>query len=537
MRSIFIPFPSICKQLQNWSSVKFIPFFLLIHFLVHPIVAVAKTDSLESADQLIVDEIYTKLKLKIGDTQKQFPKLKIWGIKDRIATFDSTENTIYLDDYAVQKCKSLPNYKAAFAFIIGHELTHFYQEHDWEKSGFVTHFLIKTVDFKKYQQHEKQADVYGAFIAEQAGFRAIEIVNPLLDILYEAYDLPKKETLEYPSLKERKKLARQACQLATNLVNAYETANYAMVLGRFQEAHSLYDYVSQNLKFKEVYFNLGMSYLLAYYYLDDTNTLAYPFEVDPQIPIRRTLADTKLIESAIAAFHKVNREYDTNYFSTTLHLITAYDWLGDKSAALRIIDNLEKIIPKGKKAIFNLVVANFFWRNERKKEAITIYKQLLNNQATPKNIAKIATINLKQIMSNYVFEKQSAFMPDIRTEKGIDGITSLALFPFKNDENVASVNYGVEKELFVYEARNSFLTKLIYQKSKINLQRIFSAKISTNNHIRIGDHVTEINKRYSSKNLGKVSFIGGYYNIIPEKGLIFKCTTDDIIEEWVVFTF
>lgn len=488
------------------------------------------------SDQQVVQEIYHNLKNTIGDKRQDWPKVQVWSITDRVASFVPLDNTIYIDQKTIEICKTFEDkYKDALAFIIGHELTHFYQAHQWKEMGFASHFLVNKNSFEAHLEHERQADIYGAFIAQQSGYQSIKLIPGLLENIYKNYKLDVAANQDYPSLSNRKKLAEEACHLAADLVSVYQTANYAMVLGKYEEAHLLYDYVRQSLQFKELYFNLGMNNLLQYYYWQPDLQLGYDFEIDPSIPITRndqTRHPTALLKEAKASFQKILTQYDPQYFPAQLHLITVLDWQKDKTGATQQINKLGNNFTPKKQASLFLTIGNFHARNGQSTLASDFYQRIAFIPTANLATKELALENLNYLKTKKASKQKPPQHPALRIEKGIDKIASLTLF--KNYNRTISINN--QMDLKTDEAGNSFLYRLHFKGQLLKIQLIESIGTQSNKGIEIGSTDQQIKKSYPNSQLGKVRHTNGYYLINYRKGLIFKCNQEGIVEEWVVFS-
>jgi len=487
-----------------------------------------------SADQQIAEQIYQKLQQTIGDKRRDWPKLQVWGVVDRVASFVPNENTIYLDQKAIDICKTFNGqFEAALAFIIGHELTHFYQAHDWKVSGFVTHFMVAKEDFQEHLEHERQADVYGAFIAQQAGFQTIRIVPNLLNSIYKEYQLSSQADSKYPSLVDRQALAQEACHIAADLVEVYHTANYAMVLGKYEVAYQLYDFVGQSLQFKELYFNMAMSNLLQYYFWNTDLQLAYNFEIDPSIPLTRTdqmRHPSILLAEAERFFQKILQDFDANYFPAHLQLLTVYDWQNKTSNMNQQIAWLKTYCPPQQQKHLLLAIGNYYARQGQVNLAQEQYQSILQS-SQPNTVEQLAKANSQFLQTGQSNKQKPSTRPSLRIEKGIDEIPSLTFY--KNFPRNISIKTAIQ--LATNEHRNSYISKLNYQDQLLKLQRVYSPSITSNKGIRIGSTKAELERAYPQSQLGIVRHTEGYYIVNYEKGLIFKCNQQGIVEEWSLF--
>ncbi|MFT5647622.1 MAG: hypothetical protein ACI976_002314, partial [Aureispira sp.] len=88
------------------------------------------------------NKIYQQLKKAIGDQRTTLPKLLILNREKRVAAYREMDNSIIIEKKAYDICQSMGvQAESALAFLIGHELTHFYQQTDWKRNSRTTHFL------------------------------------------------------------------------------------------------------------------------------------------------------------------------------------------------------------------------------------------------------------------------------------------------------------------------------------------------------------------------------------------------------------
>jgi len=486
-------------------------------------------------DQQIIENVYQQLKIQIGDKRKNWPTIKIWAIKDQVATFMPKENTIYLDQAAVNTCRQFTDkFPDALSFIIGHELTHFYQTHNWKSAGFAP---SKTAFIENIEE-ERQADIYGTFIAQQAGYQAIKLVPSILEKIYAEYGLPLLKNKQYPTLIERKELAAEACQMASNLLDIYQTANFAMVIGKYEMAYQSYEFVRKHLKFKELYYNIGMSSLLAYYHWNDRIQFLYSFSIDANIPLTRNSQmrhPQLLLAKAVESFQIVKKFYDDNYLPARLQLITALDWQQNIALAKKEIMELEQQFSISNYPDFLLTIGNFYGRQNDKVKAMGYYKSLLNSIDSKNKIGQKALTNLDYLKKGVSLKENKLYLGSQTIERNIDQIEHLPDFIIRtHSENIEiSINATLTFQalLFGYSA----ITKLTYDHDFFKLQRIESTELKSNRDIGIGSTSEQIYSLYSNQSLGKVSHTNGYYIVLFEKGLIFKMNKENKVEEWALF--
>ena len=75
--------------------------------------------------------VYERLRAARGDFRYPVPTLYMTQ-KEEVAEMNYRENTIYLGEKAFNVCESFgAESESAIAFILGHELTHYYEKHAW----------------------------------------------------------------------------------------------------------------------------------------------------------------------------------------------------------------------------------------------------------------------------------------------------------------------------------------------------------------------------------------------------------------------
>ena len=347
-----------------------------------------------------VQLIYDKLTAVVGDYSQTLPKVKIRPQKRFGASYKRSENTIFIDQAALDICAAFGTEAAsAIAFLLGHELTHYYQKHDWQEAGFTTGFLMTQETFQKHIQHEKEADTYSAFISHLAGYNSIKILPTLLDKIYEAYNLKGKALNTYPPLAERKTLANKVCKTVQGLIDIYQAANYLYLLGKYEEALVNYEYVLNFVKYKELYNNRGLSALYAVLPLvQRAIPLAHPLTLDPTVPLRAPSTFTKeeLIQKAISSFSTATT-YDASYFLSYLNLVCTYDIANQFQAARQLLNKLQQLAvqPKQQQQLA-LIEGVLAFRGQNKTIAENHFLSVSKDSRFPE-LANMAKLNLDLI--------------------------------------------------------------------------------------------------------------------------------------------
>lgn len=495
----------------------------------------AFTQTRPNADGEMAQKVYRKLQDAIGDKEANWPNLIVWSVENRGAVFVPGENSIYLDEKLILSCKTLDGQmEDALAFVIAHEMTHFYQSHQWQESGLVRNFMVSSLEFKMSRQNEAEADIYGAFISYQAGYNTLRLIPDLLDRIYEAYDLDDTANSQYPSLEERKDLALESCYLAENLIEMYQMANYLMVLGRYEAAYHLYKYVGNNIQFKELHYNLGICNMMAYWHVQKIE-LKYPLIIDSWSPIQRGLIDRspqQLLAEARTSFERIIEKYDSTYIPARIHLISIFDWLGEIQKAEELINRYNGISEINSSSLFGITAANFYIRQGQIAKGQSLYQSTLESSQTEQLYYRDLIDYNRAILQNEIPSSLNSRNQVIKNERGLDNVSSLIFY----QDFQHSITMDQDLLFRFGQEFNSTVSKLETAKSKFTLQRITSSDIKTSGGLGIGESFNNIEGQISHELMTTWPGVQGSYIIIFQKGLIFKLDNEGIIEEWVSFS-
>lgn len=279
-----------------------------------------------------------------------------WSSDTRsVAAFKRRSNTILLEKKAYQVCRSFGRDSlSALAFILGHELSHSYQEEGWNLAE--TNFLAHGYTLNSSQAMEKNADVGGAFMAYLAGYATLDLLPDLLDRLYDAYGLKSKALAGYPPLPERMAAGREVQTLTQELVQVFETGGLLSVAGQYELASACFTFVEKHYKGREVYNNTGVNRTLQAINFTETtpDAYAYPIELEWQTRLKkpRTSRGEEGLSAADRALRRrylteARRDFETarkmnsRDFTAELNLFCTILLIDGGRAALRYYDQSE----------------------------------------------------------------------------------------------------------------------------------------------------------------------------------------------------
>ena len=130
-----------------------------------------------------------------ADFRMQTPTLVVSKKEGHIAAFDPDRIQVVLDEKAYDLCATFGKDSLnAIAALLGHELIHYYEKHDWRRHFARENENLETArrleNMEEGLKLETQADCLGGFMAFSVGYNTYGIMPELLKKAYKAYDLP-----------------------------------------------------------------------------------------------------------------------------------------------------------------------------------------------------------------------------------------------------------------------------------------------------------------------------------------------------------
>ena len=215
------------------------------------------------------------------------PKVEVKDEKKAVAAYYPLKNVIVIEKEAYLISRQFgPDSLSALAFLLAHELTHSFQM-EIMKNKQSTNYMAYHNHYHGSHQLEKGADISGAFNAYLAGYKTEGIIGPLINNLYDSYNLS-DHIDNYPSREERAHTAEEVDALVKELIMIFESAAYLTSIGEFQFAASSYEYILQYYQGKEIYNNLGVCYAMQAMTFEnvDYDLYLFPFELDQNSRIK-----------------------------------------------------------------------------------------------------------------------------------------------------------------------------------------------------------------------------------------------------------
>lgn len=493
-----------------------------------------------NSNQPTVEKIFNRLTTTVGDFSSALPKVIIRPQKRFGASYKRSENTIFIEQTALDICATFgTEAESAIAFLLGHELTHYYQKHDWQERGFTTGFLTSESVFQKNIHHEKEADTYSVFITHLAGYNSAKILPELLEKIYDAYELKGKKMTAYPPLQERQALANEVCKTVQGLIDIYQAGNYLFALGKYEEAIASYEYLQQYVKFKELYNNIGLCALYAVLPITKRNLpFFYPLTLDPNLPLRApsgSLTQTELIQKAIHSF-SVATNYDASYFTSYLNLICIYDLneqYGQANALLNSVRGLNMTEKQQNQLL--LIEGILAFRNSESLKAKQFFEQVKAKEQFP----DLVTIALKnqQILDGILPKQVTAFNGQPIVSDKIEAI-SLLFYENNQMEKYTLKNTPFNQQSIAIQALSQSKIYLFTANGKVTKMQLTRKDGSvTRENIGVNSTLLDIEKSYKNVRREKLPHTNGYFLILPKKGLCFNLNQANQVVEWGIFIY
>jgi hypothetical protein len=385
-----------------------------------------------------VKEIYQNIITSIGNNSLYPPEL--YFSDETIDVASMSGKGITIEQKAIDLFCGKDNFADKIAYIIAHELAHYYLEHSWTSNtglsyassigefleGSSIEDLIKT---KK--RNESQADLYAGFYGQIAGYNTLGFGEIALTEVYESYKLP-KELKGYPSFDERIEILNSRIKKANNLALLFELGNVFLKNKNYNSAKYCFEFILKS-KFnsREIYNNLGLSYLLYGISIseEDVANLLYPVYLDEQT--RANISKTRsgnlfkdpkaMISMASKLFNKA-LFLDSGYLPAKQNLLVSmFLDKGNLTERTNFLEQFENDIVN-KKIISDLKVINALLANVKLKRVRRMAKS--GSYISNLNITKNDPIKISQDHDNILnilgVQIEDLFFIDSKNVKGTD---------------------------------------------------------------------------------------------------------------------
>lgn len=489
---------------------------------------------LPATDEQWAQAVYRQLLSAKGVLSSKVPTVIIDDRIEGPASYSNDHRHIYINNKTLSICKSFGRAKDdALAFLLAHELIHFYQKrHPHKQLSFTGSSPITKEEIEHYRQIEYEADLYGALLAYIAGYKTYTIIPTLLSKIYKDFDLQEQELIAVP-FEVRKKIAEEACEEVGRLKEIFNAGNLFFAIGQYVEAITCFEYLLKGFESKALYNNLGLSYFLQAKatYPSKINfiypiTLAYK---EPSLRAPKTFTFKELMTRAVQSFERATH-YDNTDYSLYFNLAAAYHATGNQKKFSQLLLQmkhfnltavqgvkltiLETLLPDN--INFTLELLNAIDTRSLDVDLLTLLqanKNLLANKA-PKKKKRYPRSVLERIGNTSIHELPNKLQP-------------LKILLHKNQTNG---EYSLATKLM-----NNYIFYYMdspYQTSSIQVTN--SPKYALLNKFTRGDLVstitTTINEQYHI-----IPHSKGYYLIYEHRFLLLDFNTSDELINWAIF--
>jgi len=445
--------------------------------------------------------------------------------KARLAWYNPQQHRLTLEERAYDLCvEHGADSLDALAFLLGHELAHFYENHGWVGdfgNGFADLQVGQTLQaversIDEMIKVETQADYVGGFYGYLAGYRTLDVAPILLRRIYQAYALG-DQIPGYPALAERQEIARRAAQDLHRMIPIFDASHRVLMLLHYETAARCFEFIARSFNSREILNNAGVARALQALALiepEEEPYVVYPFEVDGTTrlaggkdaskfgystsPMRQR---QQLLEQARTTLERA-RQQDPEYPPTYINLACVTDLLGqaDEAAlwaqqALNVARRTDAPMP-----LAHALIARGITKLHGTPPDTTGSQDFIAAQA---NAPLLARFNLA-VLDKKEQEDAKPDLPagEIRRPK-VERIGGLAAMDYRrvNPEKVAQMprNGPGQPAFTFYRRQAAYGTWLILDTSYTNIAFLETQAGyggATDRGVRIGDERTQVETIY-----------------------------------------
>jgi tetratricopeptide (TPR) repeat protein len=235
-----------------------------------------------------VSLVYENIIQSIGNNSIFPPELYFSNQESSVA--EMTSDGITIEQKVIDMFCNDINFEDKISYVLAHELAHHYLQHSWMSNTGLSYassigeFIedsSPTYSRNQRKLAESQADLYAGFYGQISGYKTLENASETLRAIYEEYSLP-KETSGYPSFDERIDIIKSKINEANDLAFLFEVGNVLLLNKDYKYAMHCFEKILKKFNSREIYNNLGLTYLLHGISIHDSkiNSLLYPVSID-----------------------------------------------------------------------------------------------------------------------------------------------------------------------------------------------------------------------------------------------------------------
>ncbi|MEM7369769.1 MAG: hypothetical protein AAF587_14290 [Bacteroidota bacterium] len=500
--------------------------------------------------------IFDRLIDASGLTSLDRPELHIKNSESYGAYLDRSKRpaVIGIERKAIDICRSFgEEFSSAIAGLLAHEIQHYQLNHQLSSRGQNPYLngMLRDDQHILNMYHEVEADAAGGFLTLAAGYTSVNLMPDLLAELYEGYGI--EDPIEgYPSLEDRQDSARASGRYAHTLEAMFEMGSYLSMLAFHQEAASLYAYIAETFKSREVYNNAGINYFLKALRMSNGMHVrfAYPLEIDPYSRLETLKSGPyhqedldKIIKRAKTSFEEAI-SLDETYIPAYINLACLYDLQGEGLFALAEIDRAIKMArqQEEEKLLLDALLAQgiIFAHSgtDNLAAARENFRQVL--EASYPVPAILAELNLKALDDEFLTADRGrrGFFPNRQQIEGVD------LDQFnreRRDYDLRVVFKDYPFSVFSYKDLNNsriFMFSTETEKEDDRFIYLHTAypgyQGATNEGIEIRSSYSSLKRKYKSPSL-QVESPSGSFLLYREASLLFFLDEQARVNGWLTY--
>jgi len=291
--------------------------------------------------------------------QKNYP-----GKKQILMYYPGTQPKIIMDEDVYDLCAGLgADSLNALASLLGHELAHYYEKHNWcssfafllDDKSELKQKLSKIAKEEK-SANEAEADDIGGFYGYVAGFSTYDVSAKLLDKIYAYYKLP-NSIKGYPSKDERKQIAATSLKKLEQYEAVFDAGETMYCLKEYSISSACFEYLADKFPSREMFGNTGLVKVLSAMDFIDEKTIpfALPLEIDAETRLKSGVVRGSTISAEEKEIQKNKLLKDAiNYFDKAIAIEPLYcNALINKGCAYILLNNSDMAI-----GIANEIITN-----------------------------------------------------------------------------------------------------------------------------------------------------------------------------------
>tara|TARA_Y100000991_G_scaffold77139_1_gene57937 strand:+ start:3340 stop:4725 length:1386 start_codon:yes stop_codon:yes gene_type:complete len=381
-----------------------------------------------------VEEIFNDIIEGIGNNSIYPPTIEFSN--DSLSVASMGDYTVTVERKVIDLFCGEEKFDDKIAYILGHELAHHYLNHTWMANtglGY-SNSLGNFIEDKMYSRDqrklaESEADLFAGFYGMVSGYNALANAKETLKAIYLAYNLP-NEISGYPSFDERINIIDSKLSIANDLALLFEIGNVALLSRKYELSKYCYEFILRQFNSREIYNNLGLSFLLYGVTLSNKplNNLLLPVSLDQKTRLEVNITRSSFNENPIDMFtyalkqFKKSQSLDSKYEPAKQNeLVANFLLLEDYQSRKDFIEN-QNI--SNRKLINDLKVINMLIEEKNLKKV----KKLVPKGS---NISRlnISPSETKSIKTENILKKLGLSLMDLLMSSGEKiGGSKLSLF-------------------------------------------------------------------------------------------------------------